>query len=128
MSNNIKSMIKEILLELDGAQKTNILLGGKPFKLVLDVNKNPTKKGVKVQFVPLEIEADGDAGIKNSLSDTQQNDLQIKILDRLNKGLRPMGLEADIDPDVPYSNVIGYYIHLQYFDKLIRNALKNGAT
>ena len=132
---NIKQLIKEELTkalhEKAGAQQTDIMLGGKPFKLILDVNKNPTKKGIKVQFVPLNASPSGEMDTDNSLSDTQQKDLQIKILNSLNDGLRPIGLEADIDPDVPYKNVIGYYIHLQYFDKIIRDALKgadNGET
>lgn len=128
MGLNIKQFIREELKrainEKAGAQQTDIKLGGEPFKLILDVNKNPTKKGIKVQFVPLTQTQTGQMDTKDGLSNTQQKDLQIKILNTLNTGLRPIGLEADIDPDVPYSNVIGYYIHLQYFDKIIRDALK----
>lgn len=131
-SNQLKQLIKEqftkaLLEKQKGAQKTDISLEGEPYKLVLDVNRNPTKKGIKVQFQPLEIEDTGEIGVDTGLSSTQQRDLQIKILRQLNDGLRKYDLEADIDPDVPYKNVIGYYIHLQYFDKIIRDALKGGS-
>ncbi len=131
-SKQLKQLIKEqftkaLLEKQKGAQKTDISLEGEPYKLVLDVNRNPTKKGIKVQFQPLEIEDTGEIGVDTGLSSTQQRDLQIKILRQLNDGLRKYDLEADIDPDVPYKNVIGYYIHLQYFDKIIRDALKGGS-
>ena len=131
-SKQVKQLIKEqftkaLLEKQKGAQKTDISLEGEPYKLVLDVNRNPTKKGIKIQFQPLEIEDTGEIGVDTGLSSTQQRDLQIKILRQLNDGLRKYDLEADIDPDVPYKNVIGYYIHLQYFDKIIRDALKGGS-
>ena len=131
-SKQLKQLIKEqftkaLLEKQKGAQKTVISLEGEPYKLVLDVNRNPTKKGIKVQFQPLEIEDTGEIGVDTDLTSTQQRDLQIKILRQLNDGLRKYDLEADIDPDVPYKNVIGYYIHLQYFDKIIRDALKGGS-
>ena len=131
-SNQLKQLIKEqfnkaLQERQKGAQKTDITLEGEPYKLVLDVNRNPTKKGIKVQFQPLEIEDTGEIGVDTDLTSTQQRDLQIKILRQLNDGLRKYDLEADIDPDVPYKNVIGYYIHLQYFDKIIRDALKGGS-
>jgi hypothetical protein len=131
-SKQLKQLIKEqftkaLLEKQKGAQKTDISLEGEPYKLVLDVNRNPTKKGIKIQFQPLEIEDTGEIGVDTDLTSTQQRDLQIKILRQLNDGLRKYDLEADIDPDVPYKNVIGYYIHLQYFDKIIRDALKGGS-
>lgn len=131
-SKQLKQLIKEqfnkaLQERQKGAQKTDISLEGEPYKLVLDVNRNPTKKGIKVQFQPLEIEDTGEIGVDTDLTSTQQRDLQIKILRQLNDGLRKYDLEADIDPDVPYKNVIGYYIHLQYFDKIIRDALKGGS-
>lgn len=98
---------------------SNVSIGGKPYKLTLDVNKNPTKKGLKIQFMP-------EKETESSLDPTKKRDLQIELLKNLNEGLKAHGLEADIDPDVPYLNVIGLYIRLQFFDKLIREILTNG--
>jgi hypothetical protein len=120
----LKGLIKELWdkskLNEEGVQETKIMLGGKPYKLALDVNKNPTKKGIKVQFLSL----DGNP----EPSSTPQKDLQIEILNQLNKGLKKYGLEGDIDPDVPDKKIIGFYIRLQYFDKIIRNALRGGTN
>ena len=130
-SKQLKQLIKEqlnsaLLEKQKGAAKSKIILNGEPYKLVLDVNKNPTKKGIKIQFQPQEIAPDGDIETAK-MDDTLENDLQIELLRQLNDGLRKHDLEADIDPDVPYPNVIGFYIHLQYFDKIIRDALKDGS-
>ena len=64
-------------------------------KLKIDVNHNPTKKGVKVQFVfPTNIEGD------------QKAELTQKLQAKLNGGLSQYGLTVNQDTDVPYSNVI----------------------
>lgn len=131
-TNDLKKLIKEEFSRAlnerqEGAAKSKIILNGEPYKLVLDVNRNPTKKGIKVQFQPQEVAPDGDIETAK-MSDTAESDLQIEILRQLNDGLRDYDLEADIDPDVPYSNVIGFYIHLQYFDKIIRDALSKGSN
>lgn len=130
-SQDLKNIIKEQLTKAiqerqKGAAKSKIILDGEPYKLVLDVNRNPTKKGIKIQFQPQEIAPDGDIETAK-MDDTIEKDLQIELLRQLNDGLRKYDLEADIDPDVPYANVIGFYIHLQYFDKIIRDALKDGS-
>ena len=79
-SKQLKQLIKEqfskaLLEKQKGAQKTDISLNGEPYKLVLDVNRNPTKKGIKIQFQPLEIEDSGEIGVETGLSSTQQKDL-----------------------------------------------------
>ena len=56
-SKQLKQLIKEqfnnaLLEKQKGAQKTDISLNGEPYKLVLDVNRNPTKKGIKIQLIP----------------------------------------------------------------------------
>jgi hypothetical protein len=38
----------------DGTLFYKIKLGDKRYKLSFDVNKNPTKKGIKVKFFPLD--------------------------------------------------------------------------
>lgn len=98
---------------------SDISIGGNPYKLSLDVNKNPTKKGIKIQFLPVN---------NTELDSTKKRDLQINLLKKINEGLKQYGMEADIDPDVPYPNVIGIYIRLQFFDKLIRDILKTYGT
>lgn len=84
-------------------------------KLKVDVNHNPTKKGIKVQFIlPDTIEGDAKASV------TQ------KLQSKLNQGLSQYNLTVSQDTDVPYSNVIGFLIPIADFRLFIKNALKGG--
>jgi len=82
-------------------------------KLKVDVNHNPTKKGIKVQFV-LPQALEGDA--KTTMTQ--------KLQSRLNSGLAQYNLTANADTDVPYANVIGFLISINDIRLLIKNALK----
>jgi hypothetical protein len=86
-------------------------------KLKVDVNHNPTKKGIKVQFVlPQSIEGDAKA--------TATQKLQAK----LNQGLSQYNLTVSQDTDVPYSNVIGFLIPIADVKLLIKNAITGGGS
>lgn len=86
-------------------------------KLKIDVNHNPTKKGVKVQFV-LPQTLEGDA----------KTQMTQKLQSRLNSGLAQYNLTANADTDVPYANVIGFLISINDIRLLIKNALKGTGT
>ena len=86
-------------------------------KLKIDVNHNPTKKGIKVQFV-LPQTLEGDA--KTTMTQ--------KLQSRLNSGLAQYNLTANADTDVPYANVIGFLISINDIRLLIKNALKGPGT
>lgn len=82
-------------------------------KLKISVNKNPTKEGIKVQFVfPEQLEGD------NKIMLTQ------KLQSKLNTGLSPLSLTSNIDTDVPYGNIIGFFIPIQDIKMMIKNSLK----
>ena len=84
-------------------------------KLKIDVNHNPTKKGVKVQFVfPTNVEGD------------QKAEMTQKLQAKLNGGLSQYGLTVNQDTDVPYSNVIGFLIPIADFKLMIKNAIGGG--
>jgi hypothetical protein len=84
-------------------------------KLKVDVNHNPTKKGIKVQFVlPQAIEGDAKA------TATQ------KLQSKLNQGLSQYNLTVSQDTDVPYSNVIGFLIPITDIKLFIKNAISGG--
>jgi hypothetical protein len=84
-------------------------------KLKIDVNHNPTKKGIKVQFVlPEQLEGDAKAQM------TQ------KLQQKLSQGLSQYNLTVNQDTDVPYSNVIGFLIPIADFKLLIKNAISGG--
>lgn len=86
-------------------------------KLKISVNKNPTKEGIKIQFVlPQQLEGDAKT--------TMTQKLQAK----LNTGLNKFGLTSNIDTDVPYSNIIGFFITIQDIRIMIKKALKGEDT
>lgn len=81
-------------------------------KLKVDVNHNPTKKGVKVQFaLPQPLVGDEKAAM------TQ------KLQSKLNQGLQQYNLTANMDTDVPFENVIGFLIPIQDIRLMIKNAI-----
>jgi hypothetical protein len=86
-------------------------------KLKLDVNPNPTKKGIKVQFI-----------LPKGYSVSQKEELTQKLKTKLNNGLEPHMLSVDVDLDVPYENVIGFLIRLSNIKMLIKSALEGGTT
>jgi len=84
-------------------------------KLQISVNKNPTKEGIKVQFVlPQTLEGDAKAEA------TQ------KLQAKLNQGLSQYNLTVSQDTDVPYANVIGFLIPIADVKLLIKNAITGG--
>jgi len=85
---------------------------GSGLKMILDVNKNPTKKGIKIQFI-----------VPQGTDESKKEEITQKIKTRLNKGLTTMGLSVDTDLDVPYQNVIGFLIRLESFKLFIKNIL-----
>jgi hypothetical protein len=82
-------------------------------KLKIDVNHNPTKKGVKVQFI-----------LPQTLVGDEKTTMTQKLQSRLNQGLAQYNLTANMDTDVPYANVIGFLISINDIRLLIKNALK----
>ena len=86
-------------------------------RLKLDVNPNPTKKGVKVQFI-----------LPKGYTTNQKEELTQKLKTKLNAGLAPHMLSVDVDLDVPYENVIGFLIRLSNIKMLVKSALEGGST
>ena len=84
-------------------------------KLRVDVNHNPTTKGIKVQFVmPQTIEGDAKA------------EMTQKLQSKLNQGLAQYGLTVSQDTDVPYANVIGFLIPIADVKLMIKKAITGG--
>jgi len=81
-------------------------------KMVVDVNKNPTKKGIKLQFI-----------VPQGTDEAKKEEITQKLKTKLNKGLADMGLSVDTDLDVPYQNVVGFLIRLESFKLFIKNIL-----
>jgi hypothetical protein len=94
----------------------NITVAGKKYKLRFDVNDNPTKMGVKMQFV-----------LDQDIEDPRDKQkLASEISVALQKRLGESGVMVDYDDRNPYKNVIGFVVPLTSVAKMIISAMKGG--
>lgn len=105
IENYIRTLINE-------AAKINF--AGHTFMLKVDTNEDPQKKGVKVQFLPTKF---------GSITPTEQNDIAIELEKRLEQGLGEYELRVERDRNLKDKTIIGFFIYIEYFDKIIRKAL-----
>jgi len=105
----LREEIKTILKE---AVKINFK--GHQFVLKVDVNEDPQKKGIKVQFLPTSF---------GNLTRTEQDDIAIALNDKLSAGLKSYGLDVERDRNLKDKTIIGFFIYIEYLDKIIRKAL-----
>lgn len=105
----ITEEIKNILNE---AVKINFK--GHQFVLKVDVNEDPEKKGIKVQFLPTSF---------GSLTKTEQNDIAIALGEKLSNGLAELGMDVERDRNLKDKTVIGFFIYIEYFDRIVRKVL-----
>ena len=103
----------------EGILKYNTTIDGRKYKVSFDVNKNPTKKGIKVKFFPLD-----DAGneIENP-SPEQLAQLQNDVATRLAPKFNEFKLEFDEDEDAPEKNVAAIQVPLSSFVSFIANVV-----
>lgn len=80
--------------------------------LIVDINKNETKKGIKIQF-----------SFPESIQGDQKAEMTQKIQQKLNQGLAQYKMTSQIDTDVPYANVIGFLIPIADVKLLIKSLL-----
>ena len=104
--------IKEIKQVIGEAAKVNF--AGHSFILKVDVNEDPQKKGIKVQFLPTQFGA---------ISPTEQNDIAIELEERLEKGLAEFGMRVERDRNLKDKTIVGFFIYIEYIDKIVRQAL-----
>ena len=105
----LKELVNQVISE---AAKINF--AGHTFLLKVDTNEDPQKKGVKVQFIPTKF---------GSISSTEQNDIAIELESRLEQGLGEYELRVERDRNLKDKTIIGFFIYIEYFDKIIRKAL-----
>jgi len=115
------SILEELKLFLEAEEveadvKATVDIPTSP-RLKLDVNPNPTKKGVKVQFI-----------LPKGYSANQKEELTQKLKTKLNAGLAPHMMSVDVDLDVPYENVIGFLIRLSNIKMLIKSILEGDTS
>ena len=104
--------INNLIQQVTEAAKINF--AGHKFLLKVDTNEDPQKKGVKVQFIPTEF---------GSITATEQNDIAIELESRLEDGLAEYDLRVERDRNLKDKSIIGFFIYIEYFDRIIRKAL-----
>jgi hypothetical protein len=107
LEQEIKTVINEAV---------KIKFKGHTFVLKVDVNEDPNKKGIKVQFIPTTF---------GQLTPTEQNDIAISLGEKLDNGLSPLGIRIERDRNLKDKTVIGFFIYIEYMDKIIRQALSS---
>lgn len=105
----LETLVKQVISE---AAKINF--AGHSFLLKVDTNEDPQKKGVKVQFIPTQF---------GQITPTQQNDIAIELEQRLEQGLGAYDMKVERDRNLKDKTVIGFFIYIEYFDRIIRKAL-----
>lgn len=108
-----EQLLQEIKKVISEATKVNFK--GQTFVLKVDVNEDPNKKGIKVQFLPTAL---------NALSPQEQNDIAIALGEKLDTGLNKLGMRVERDRDLKDKSVVGFFIYIEYIDKIIRQALQ----
>jgi len=114
--------INEELLQEEGELNYNATLGGENFKVVVDVNKNPTKKGIKVKFYPANDQGIALANLTPEELDTLQNSIATSVSKKFND----YGLEFDRDTDAPDKNAANFQIPLDSIFTFIRTKVLGG--
>ena len=69
---------------------------------------------VKIQFIPTTF---------GQLSQTEQNDIAIELEKRLESGLDQYEMRVERDRNLKDKTIIGFFVYIEYFDKLVRKAL-----
>jgi hypothetical protein len=95
----------------------NITIAGKKLGLRFDVNSNPTKKGVKMQFI-LDQEFE-DPRDKQALT----NEISVA----LQKRFAASGIMIDFDDRNPFKNVIGFIVPLNSVATILIKSLKGSS-
>jgi hypothetical protein len=101
--------IKELLSEV-----TKVNYQGHEFVLKVDVNEDPNKKGIKVQFLPINFDG---------ISRQEQDSIAMSLQQKLNKGLAPLELSVERDRELKDKTIIGFFIYIEYLNQIITKAL-----
>ena len=102
-----------------GMLKYTTTIDGRRYKVSFDVNKNPTKKGIKVKFFPLD---DSGTEIQNP-SPEQLAQLQNDVATKLAPKFNDFRLEFDEDEDAPEKNVAAFQVPLSSFVSFVANVV-----
>lgn len=92
----------------------NVKVAGQNLVLKFDINNNPTKKGIKLQFIIPD----------PNMDPRDKQELASKISTALQKRYGEAGIMIDYDTQTPYKNVIGFIVPLTSMSQFLVKALK----
>jgi hypothetical protein len=119
MKFQLKDFFTEVLLKEEGELNYNANFGGEKFNVVVDVNKNPTKKGIKIKFYPTNEQGQ----IISNLTDEELKSLQNSLATEISPLFSKYGLELDRDTDAPQKDAINFQIPLDSVFSFIKNTV-----
>ena len=111
--------IKEDGYDQRSGYEYKLKIGDRRYLLNYDVNKNPTKMGIKVKFFPLDDNGNEIMNPSDELLAQMQNDISTKLSPKFNK----YRLEFDEDEGAPEENVVAFQIPLSSFISFIANTI-----
>ena len=103
----------------EGTLKYTTTIDGRKYKVSFDVNKNPTKKGIKVKFFPL----DNNGNEIETPTPEQLAQLQNDVATKLAPKFNDFRLEFDEDEDAPERNVAAFQVPLSSFVSFVANVV-----
>ena len=115
--------LSEELLREEGELNYKATYGGEKFRVVVDVNKNPTKKGIKVKFFPVNEQG----MVINNLTPEELQTLQNSIATTISSKFNEFGLEFDRDTDAPDRQAANFQIPLDSVFSFIRDKVLGGS-
>ena len=113
----------EDLLNEEGELNYNATFNGEKFKVVVDVNKNPSKKGIKVKFFPVNENGE----VLTNLTPEEVDTLQSSISTAVSKKFVDYGLEFDRDTDAPDKMAANFQIPLDSVFTFIKDKVLGGS-
>jgi hypothetical protein len=119
MKFQLKDFFTEVLLKEEGELNYNADFGGEKFKVIVDVNKNPSKKGIKLKFYPINEQGQ----IISNLTDEELKSLQNSLATDISPLFSKYGLEIDRDTDAPQKDAINFQIPLDSVFSFIKNVV-----
>lgn len=119
MKFQLKDFFTEVLLKEDGELNYNADFGGEKFKVIVDVNKNPSKKGIKLKFYPINEQGQ----IISNLTDEELKSLQNSLATDISPLFSKYNLELDRDTDAPQKDAINFQIPLDSIFSFIKDVV-----
>ena len=117
----INTSLKQLMLEGEGELNYKATLNGETFQITVDVGKNPTKKGIKLEFIPTNPKGD----FIHNLTPEEIDTLQNSLITSLGPKFAKYKLEISRDTDAPEKQSVNLWIPLDSLFIFIKEMVLN---